>query len=304
MSHAQAIASKPLNSLNIFGRPVSIFGVPVERDTIFSDHRGMYRSRVEKRQRKLIVKTTFIKPYLHHDERILCLTTGYSPISGLEQLLTGPAFMFFKRAIFVFTDKRILHIPTRFDNSPKTTISQILYDDCDRVELKGRCLVVVYKSGSRENFPYMGRREKKKLRALLNKVPLTPKRSGRLQQRMYLCPCCTNVLDTGKQICPTCKMTFKSATKAALRSVLIPGGGYLYCRHTFPGIASGLIETAMISCLAYYLASFKASLPVDLKTVALLLFLLIIEKTITTYHSRQLTYDFIPEQKDFALRKI
>ena len=150
----------------------------------------------------------------------------------------------------------------------------------------------------------MGRREKKKLRALLNKVPLTPKRSGRLQQRMYLCPCCTNVLDTGKQICPTCKMTFKSATKAALRSVLIPGGGYLYCRHTFPGIASGLIETAMISCLAYYLASFKASLPVDLKTVALLLFLLIIEKTITTYHSRQLTYDFIPEQKDFALRKI
>ena len=114
MPHAQAVASKPTDSLNIFGQPLSIFGVPVERDTIFSDHKGNYRNRVEKRQRQLIVKTTFVKFFLSHDERILCLTTAYSPISVLEQVLTGPAFLFFKRALLVFTDKRILHIPTYF----------------------------------------------------------------------------------------------------------------------------------------------------------------------------------------------
>ena len=304
MSHAQAVASKPTESLNIFGRPLSIFGVPVERDTIFSDHKGTYQSRVEKRQRKLIVKTTFIKFHLLDDERILCLTTGYSPVSGFEQLLTGPAFLFFKRAIFVFTDKRILHVPTRFDHSSKSAVSQILFDDCTHIELKGRSLIVRYKNGSREQFPYMGRKEKKKLRTLLENVPLKPKEHGCLGQRMYLCPSCTNVLEAGKRICPKCKMTFKSAFRATLRSVLIPGGGYLYCRHSLPGIMAGLLETALLSYLAYTFASFKAGLPVELKVVALSLALLIAEKTVTTYHSRQLIRDVIPEQKDFAVRKI
>ena len=35
--------------------------VPVDRKTIFSDYKGRYKSRIEKRQRRLIVKTTFIK---------------------------------------------------------------------------------------------------------------------------------------------------------------------------------------------------------------------------------------------------
>ena len=56
-------------SPNIFARPLSIFGVPVDRETIFSNHKGMYKSRIEKRQRKLIVKTTHlnIKFFLHNN---------------------------------------------------------------------------------------------------------------------------------------------------------------------------------------------------------------------------------------------
>ncbi len=304
MSQTQAVASKPMDNLNIFGRPLSIFGVPVDRDTIFSDHKGNYKNSVEKRQRRLIVKTTFVKFFLCHDERILCLTTGYSPISALEQVLTGPAFLFFKRALLVFTDKRILHIPTCFDHSPRGAISQIRYDDCAHITLKGRCLIIEYKNGSQEIFPYLGFRERKKIKALLDIQALKPRQAGVLQQRVYLCPSCTNVLNAGQSFCPTCKMEFKSSLKAGLRSLLIPGGGYIYNRHTLSGVAVGLLETALLVYLVYNLAALKAGLPINFGMAALFLVLLIGEKLITAFHSQQLTHDFIPEERDFAIRKI
>jgi len=304
MPQAQAVASKPMDSLNIFGQPLSIFGVPVERDTIFSDHKGHYKNRVEKRQRQLIVKTTFVKLFLYHDERILCLTTGYSPISVLEQILTGPAFLFFKRALLVFTDKRILHIPTRFDHSPRGAISQIRYDDCAHVTLKGRCLIIEYKNGQQEIFPYLGLKERKKIKVLLDSAAIKPKETGLLKKRVYLCPSCTNVLSAGKYICPTCKMEFKSSLKAKLRSVFIPGGGYLYNRLPFPGVVAGLLETALLIYLVYNISLLKSGQPISFSMTALFAGLLIGEKFIATFHSQQLTHYFIPEKKDFAIRKI
>ncbi len=304
MTNAQAIVSNPMDRLNIFGRPISIFGVPVERDTIFTDHKGNYKIRVEKRQRKLIIKTTFIKFFLHQNERILCLTTGYSPISVLEQVLTGPAFLYFKRAIFVFTEKRILQILTRPDNASHSAIAQIMYSDCSQINLKGRSLIIEYKNGREEHFHYMGRKEKRKLKKLLESIALAPKEAGRLNQRVYLCPSCTNVLDTGKPVCPTCRMAFKSGLKAKLRSLLIPGGGYLYSRHTLPGIAIGLLETVLLSYLFFNLAALNARIPVNFGMMTLFGAIYIIEKFITAFHSQQLTQAFIPEEKDYAMRKI
>jgi hypothetical protein len=304
MSLAQTVAARTTDSLNIFGQPLSIFGVPVERDTIFSDHKGQYKNRVEKRQRKLIVKTTFIKFFLYHDERILCLTTGYSPVSVLEQVLTGPAFLFFRRALFVFTDQRILHIPTRFDHSSQSAISQVCYDDCTAIDLKGRSLFVQYKNGRQELFPYLGRRERKKIRVLLEHIRLRPKAAGQLRQRVFLCPSCTNILNAEESICPTCKLEFKSRLKAKLMSLLIPGGGYLYNRYTCPGVAVGLLETLLLSCLAYDFAALESGLPVNFSRLALFLFAFVAGKLVTSFHSHQLTRDFIPEQKDFAMRKI
>ena len=304
MPHAHAVASKSMDNVNIFGQPLSIFGVPVERDTIFADHKGNYQNRVEKRQRKLIVKTTFVKFFLHHDERILCLTTGYSPVSVMEQVLTGPAFLFFKRALFVFTEKRILLIPTRFNRSPRGAISQIRYDDCAGIKLKGRSLSIEYKNGRQELFPYLGLKERKKIRVLLENTALTPKEAGQMEGRAYLCPSCTNVLNAKEFACPTCKMEFKSSLKAKLRSLLIPGGGYLYNRCTLSGVAAGLLETALLTCIVYNFASLKAGLPVNFGMMSLFLALLIAEKLITAFHAQQLIQDFIPEEKDFAMRKI
>jgi hypothetical protein len=289
---------------NIFGRPLSIFGVPVDRESIFSDHKGRYKSSIEKRQRRLIVKTTFIKFFLHHNECIHCLTAGFSPISILEQLFTGLAFLFFNRALFVFTDKRILHIPTRFDGTPFGAVSQIWYEDCAQLRLKGRTLVVKYKNGSEEQFPYIGRKERKKLKTLIDAIQLKPKAAGNLNARVNLCPSCTNILDAQSPICPTCKLEFKSGFQAKLRSLLIPGGGYFYNRHTVFGAVLGIMEIALMTKLILDGIALKQGFSVDLGWMAVTTFALIAEKLISAYHTERLTKKFIPEPKEFAVRKI
>lgn len=304
MAQVQAAAVKPVESLNIFGQPLSIFGVPVERETIFTDHKGNYKNRVEKRQRRLIVKTTFVKFFLCHDERILCLTTGYSPISVLEQILTGPSFLFFKRALLVFTDKRILHIPTRFNHSPRGGVSQIRYEDCGHIMLKGRSLIVRYKNGRMEHFPYLGLKERKKIKVLLDNALPKIKEAGSLKQRAYLCPSCTNVLDAKKFVCPTCKMEFKSSLRAILRAVLIPGGGYFYNRLAVPGVIAGLLETGAVIYLAYMFSALKSGLPINFNMAAMVLGGLIVEKFVAAFHAQLFTKDLIPAQKEFVMRKI
>ena len=62
-----------------------IFGLPVDRQTLFSNHKEIYKKRVESRQRKLIIKLSFLKPFLKTGEKILLISTGYSPLNSLPQ---------------------------------------------------------------------------------------------------------------------------------------------------------------------------------------------------------------------------
>lgn len=302
---AQAIGtSSTTQSSNIFGQPLSIFGVPVDRNTIFNNHKGIYQKRVEQRQRKLIVKSTFIKFFLHHGEQIQCLTTGFSPVSGFERIATGPAFLFFKRALIIFTDRRILHVPTHFDRSPRGAVSQIMYEDCASINTKGRSLQVKYKNGQHDIFPYIGRKEKKKIQTLVHALPTVPKEAGRLRGRVYLCPSCTNMLPAHAHRCASCGLVFKSSFQAKLRSLLIPGGGYFYSRHPVVGAAVGLFELALMLILTHQGMALHQGLPIPPSTPALALLALILGKLIGTFHAQEQIKEFVPEKKDFVMRKI
>lgn len=292
-------------SPNIFARPLTIFGVPVDRETIFANHKGVYKNRIEKRQRKLIVKTTHlnIKFFLRDNERIRCLSTGYSPVGIFEQLLTGLAFLLFKRALFVFTDKRLLHIPTRIGGSPAGSISQIFFEDCAKIWLKGRQLMIRYKTGDTECFPYIGRREKKKIKAVLQQLPIRPKEAGKLKGRVYVCPRCTGNLEAGASSCPSCNLNFKRASMAGLWAALLPGGGYFYNRYVIPGVLIGLIEVIAIIVLCHHWIIFSKAEPVNLLLLVCSTGALVIEKYIAAFHAALLTMDFIPATKDFVLQK-
>jgi len=305
MVQAQNILGKQyFGSHNVFGQPLTIFGLPVDRDTIFVNHKGHYKARIEKRQRKLIAKTTFVNFFLKTNERICCLTTGYSPITVLEQLLTGLAFLFFRRAFLIFTDRRILHIPTRIDQFSPSAISQIMFEDCKHIEVKGRCLVVDYKNGKRETFPYINRRERSRIKSLLNTITLKPKEAGELHGRVYLCPSCTQVLEEKALACNACKLQFKSLLQAKIRALFIPGGGYFYNNYPVFGFAVGVLESVLLTALIFQCSNYQSGASVNFEMMLLLGGALIIEKIIAVFHGQKLTQDLIPEEKEFAMRKV
>ena len=275
----------------------NLFGIPVNRETIFSNHKNVYKKRVEKRQTKLIKKIPFIKSFLKEDEKILLITTGCSPTPILEQFLTGWIFIYLKRSLFVFTNKRILHIPTKRDYSYRNSIAQILYPDCNSIQIKGRKLVVGYKNGKKEKFLYIASKEKKKIKALLPTISFEGYLSE-IQKRIHLCPRCTKELEEGKYICPNCHLEFKDKDEGKKISLIYPGGGYFYTRHPFLGIGDAIVETTLLVLVIVSLIDAIEGVEgsgVELFTFAILL---VIEKAISVYHSKHFIKEYIPKEKE------
>ncbi|MBI5064254.1 MAG: hypothetical protein HZB87_12530, partial [Desulfatitalea sp.] len=161
-----------------------------------------------------------------------------------------------------------------------------------------------YKNGRQDIFPYLGRKEKKKIQALIDALPAMPKEAGRLKGRVFLCPSCTNVLPSDSHICATCNLAFKSNFKAKLRSVLIPGGGYFYSHYPTLGTVVGLAELTLMLFLVHKALALHQGLPVSLSVLAVAAWALILEKLVATFHAQALVKDYVPEEKDFAVRKI
>lgn len=275
----------------------SIFGLPVSPRIIFSNHKKVYKKGIEKRQTKLMKKITFLKPFLKGDEKILLVTTGCSPVSLLEQLLTGVIVYHIKRSVFVFTDKRIFHIPTTMNYSYRNSIAQILYADCESIEIKGSKLVVKYKRGKKETFLYIARKERKKIKELLKLITLVGEQSKSLE-RTHLCPRCTNELDKDTYVCQNCHLVFKDRAEAKKISIVYPGGGYFYTRHPFLGAGDAFIEFFLIVLVILSLVDAINGVKGGLEAFIFFAVILVIEKTISVYHSNHYIKEYIPKEKE------
>lgn len=276
-----------------------VFGLPVDNEILFSNYKGIYKQRIEKRQRKLIVKISFLKPFLQKREQVLLVTTGYSPLNGPAQYLTGFVFIFLKRSLFVFTNYRILHIPTTPGYNYKNSIAQVIYAGCQSIELKGGNLIVHHVRGgnrSTEKFKGIAGSERKKIRSLLKKrIPISSKK-GQQIVRMHLCPRCAGKLAAGMKKCPKCQLKFKSQSVAALCALIIPGGGYLYIRQYFLGLLDALVEIGLAASIFYLLPAVGEAMPAQPLHLALIPVFLYV-KLSAAVHSSHFTAEFIPTDK-------
>jgi hypothetical protein len=288
---------------NICCKPLTIFGFPVDRQLIFTNAGGYYKKHMEKRQRKLISRVAFLRHFMHFGEKLLFLSTGYSPIGILEQALTGPLFLFFKRAIFIFTDKRIIHIPTRFNRAHRRALSQILYADCQQIEIHGRTLEVTYQDGRRECFPYMGAPELRKLQLLLTRLPIGNGKPSTVPHRTALCPNCHTLLADGSESCPACNLAFKTGIKARMRSLLLPGGGYFYSRYPLPGMVSAGIELLLMGLYVITCLDFGQGLEYTHTLLPIMGAAYLVMKLITAFHAHLLVQSSIPEESRLDLRR-
>ena len=222
---------------DIGGGGPKVFGLPIDRDLMFSNHKGIFKKRIEKRQRKLIVKLAFLKPFLKRGEKLLLVTTCYSPLSSLGQYLTGFIFVYLKRSLLVFTNMRVFHIPTTPNYKYRFSLAQIDYDGCSAIDLKGGLLSFVFARFNKiEFFRNVGISERRKLRSLLGTHIKSSGLKEAASDRNFLCPRCTDLLIRGEYRCEHCQLKFKSKIKAVLMSVIVPGGGYLYARQYLIGL--------------------------------------------------------------------
>ncbi len=270
-----------------------LFGLPVDTTVAFSNHKGIYKRRIEKQQRKLLKKLAFLPPFLEQDEKILYVAAGCSPISLLEQLLTGAIIYHLKRCLFVFTNKRILHIPTKSNLAYRKSIAQILYADCSALQIKRSKLVAEYKNGRTEKFPAISGKARKKVTELLKGLFFEGQTSPMLE-RAHLCPRCTKPLVKGFYTCPHCSLEFKNKVKARRLSVIFPGGGYFYTRNTALGIMDALGETLLSVVLLVALVNTIAGDPEAVGALGFIAAVLAFEKLVTIFHANRFVEEFIP----------
>lgn len=273
-----------------------LFGLAVNPDVLFADHKNVYRQKVEKRQRKLLRKIAFIAPFLHENETILCVTTGCSPVSAVEQFLTGWIVFYLKRSLFVLTNERILHIPTKHDFSYRDSIAQILYADCRRISVRGRNLVAEYKNGTKEKFICIPGSERKKIKVLLDAVSADGQPSPN-PCRTHLCPRCASPLVEGRYTCPGCSLEFKSKQRARRNSIIFPGGGYFYAGHPLLGVGDALVEAYLTILVIAALAAAVSGEPGSVGALVVFAIVLAMEKAVSVYHSNHFVKEFIPKDR-------
>jgi len=275
-----------------------VFGLPVNTDIMFTNHKNIYKHSIEKRQRKLLQKISFIKSFLHDNETILCVSTGCSPASLIEQFLTGWIIYSLKRSLFIFTNVRVFHIPTKYDFSYRNSIAQILYADCQSITIKGRTLMAEYKNGKREKFFYLA--ESKKIKNLLQQTTLDGQTSPTME-RTHLCPRCTNTLIKDQYICPNCSLEFKNKEQTRRISIIYPGGGYFYTGHPLLGIADAITETYLMVLVITAAIVTISGVAENIPVVILLGIILALEKVMTVYHSNHFIKEFIPKDRSIEI---
>ena len=240
---------------------------------------------------------TFLKPFLQEGEEIYLTTTGCSSMSIFEQLVMGWMVVYVKRSLFVFTNKRMLHIPTKTDFTYRNSIAEIAYSDCASIKQKGSRLIVEFADGTKEKFFYIATKERKKIRVLLNALTFGDYQAA-AQGKVHLCPRCTQKLIKDHYQCQGCGLEFKNKEKAKKISLIFPGGGYFYTRHPFLGLGDAITETVpMLLVLVSFLEAVDSANYAGVIVVGILL---VFEKMITIYDSNRFIKEFIPVGKEIG----
>lgn len=286
--------ARAISALNQFRGPVCIFGKPVASDILFSNHRGIYKQKVEKRQRRLLIKIPFINSFLEDGELITLITSGYAPLTRLERFLLRYLTVFQRRALFVFTDRRVLYIPTTFTYGYRYSVAEIRYANCKSIQVIGRSLVFMFPNGGFEQFPYIARKERRKLRAVVGNFALggSPKGS---QNMTYLCARCGAAIPDNSASCPKCRLRFWTAAKAGKMALLIPGGGYFYMSNTLYGVASAILELLLAVLLILSVVDMFHGFKGSVLAVILLSMVLAGIKAVTFFHSQDLLQGCFPD---------
>lgn len=194
-----------------------------------------------------------LKQALEPEERVRFISAGGYTYEIWEHVFGAGAWAIYVNGTsLVLTDRRLLLFNvTHRSRSPKDIKNAISLSDIKSVRRLAGTLTFRLRDNTKVRVAALPFADAKELRSRLQRESENPMRSltplvsgkGLLQ---HLCPaCCKPVANVNAPQCASCRAEFRSGRTAALRSLLLPGLGDIYLKHTVLGTLE-LIGSAML----------------------------------------------------------
>ncbi len=229
-------------------RTLSANGVSIREDVLYTDAKGEPNDRSRKQAEEALADLRDMLPgLLEPKETVLfVIKSCQAPIGVLEQLFLGWYVYRVTATRLVFTNLRLLHFGMASGGKWNRTLKSLRWGDVAEAKVKGwlsKILALQYANGTKEKYWRLKRKDAQKAKAIVNAV-LPPSRGEAtpVQGFQSLCPDCRAPLATGNYQCAACGLKFKDENTLLKRTLLIPGGGYLYSGITFLGVMAFLTE--------------------------------------------------------------
>ncbi len=297
-------------------RFITADGARVREDVLFTDGKGEPNDRSRKRAEEALAGLRDVLPsVLEPSEAVLyVIKVCQAPISALEQFFLGWQAYRVTSTRLVFTNLRLLHFGMDSGGKWNRTLKSVRWGDVRQAKLKGwlnRLLELRYANGKKERYWRLKRKDSQKAKAVVAAVlPLSQGEATAAQGFQSLCPNCRATLAAGNYQCAGCGLKFKDEKTLMRRTLLIPGGGYLYAGMTLIGVLAFLTEGALTLGVIYFLLAAMGLMgpqraengqPVAPKELLgftlVLVVILALNKALEYIHSRRVIQSFIPVEK-------
>jgi hypothetical protein len=291
-------------------------GVPLREDVLFTNEKGEPDERRKRRALGALSSLREILPsLLEKDETVLYVVkTCQAPMGSLEQFLLGWNAYRVSATRLVFTNLRLLHFGMESDKKWRRTVKAVRWGDITEAKVKGwlnRMLQLRYANGTKEAYWRLQRKDSLKIKAVLDAViPQSRGQATPAQGFQSICPDCRAMLTAGKYECASCGLRFKDEKTLLKRTILIPGGGYMYASMTLLGVldffTEGLFTVVAIFSLLMAIGIVAPERDADGRvmqsgetlTVALFCLLLVgTHKALEYVHGRRAIRTFLPWKK-------
>lgn len=292
---------------------ISLAGVPIRSDVLYTNAKGQEKENVRKRAERNINQLQYVlRRVLDREEAVLYVTRCEVRPSLIDQFTVGFHARYFNRITLVLTNHRLLYFFVDRDGRWRQSLRVARLGDVESATIKNwiYCtLTVRFHGGKKEVYCRIPRRDVSKVRLLL--PAMLTAAAGEIslgESPTSLCPECLTTLEVGNYQCERCSMRFKDEQTLLRRVLLVPGGGYFYTGQTLAGllqlVADLYLIVMVVSSILFYQRGPKpgdvVATPGESKSylAAALVFAgaLILEKWGVFHHCRTIIRQFMPLQ--------
>lgn len=294
-------------------RVVSTNGMSIREDLLYTDAKGRANDRVRNKADALLDKWRASLPgILEPNETVFYIVRNcQAPVSPLEQLFLGIYAYSITSTTIVLTNLRLIHLGTNGRGNWRRTLKSVRWPDLAEAKVKGwlsRVVDLKYANGKKDRYWRVQGKDGKKVKAILAAVmPASRSEAATAQGMISQCPDCRVTLTPQVYRCNSCGLVFKDEKTLLKRTLLIPGGGYLYSGFTVLGVLSLFFEGLLfIEFVLYALMAAGVLRPGRMQdgqhpdqealwfTAGIFLLIIGFQKALEYLHGRRVIRTFLP----------